>query len=261
MKEGNSIQFEPNAKINLGLFIKRKRPDGYHELDTLFYPVALSDKLEVSKVEASVCTLETKGVAIDAEQEKNLCWKAWNLLRKHHPRIGGAHIKLEKRIPAGSGLGGGSSDAAFTLLALRELYDPEISMHELSLLASQLGADVPFFLYNKPALASGTGTSLLPVNLHLPYEVRIITPNVHSSTPEAYRNLDITGIDMSLSLSEVMKMPIPDWKMYMRNDLEKPVFAMYPELARIKSQLYDEGAVYASMSGSGSALFGLFHLS
>jgi 4-diphosphocytidyl-2-C-methyl-D-erythritol kinase len=253
-----TVQFEPNGKINLGLIIKGKRSDGYHLVETVFVPIPLSDILEVTPTDGKECEIEIRGIQVISQKEDNLCYRAWKLLRDHHPSIGGVKIVLTKRIPAGSGLGGGSSDAAFTMIALRDLFDESISMHELFLLAGRLGADVPFFLHNKPCLGTGTGTNLIPIHLPLPYEIRIITPPIHSGTAEAYRSLNLSAIDSSVSLREIIQLPVPDWKYHLRNDLEAPVFAKYPQLKEIKEKLYAEGAVYASMSGSGSAVYGLF---
>lgn len=248
----------PHAKINLGLLIKGKRPDGYHEVETILYPAPVSDTLEVTAKDEPGCSITITGISVDGDPQTNLCVKAWQLLRQHHSKIGGVHLQLHKRIPAGAGLGGGSSDAAFTLMALRDLYDPAISQHELALVAAQLGADVPFFLHQTPCLATGTGTHLSPLHLHLPYEIRIVTPPVHSSTGLAYQSLNLSALKPSPPLKDIVKLPVPEWKDHLRNDFEAPLIQRFPEIGRAKAQLYEEGAVFAAMSGSGSAVFGLF---
>lgn len=249
----------PNAKINLGLFIKGKRPDGYHTLETVLYPLPdLKDELSIKENTIGECRIETTGIAIDSPTEDNLCYKAWKLLRERFPDLPGIDIHLIKNIPSGAGLGGGSSDAAFTMKGLREMFRLPVTDDGLAEIAAKLGADVPFFVYNQPLLAKGIGTEVSAIEIKLSHEIRLITPGIHSSTIAAYKALDYRQCGPHKPLSEVLTAPVSTWRMDLVNDLEKPVFEMYPQLADIKADLYDQGAVYAAMSGSGSAVFGLF---
>lgn len=253
-----SIVSEPNAKINLGLIIKGKRPDGYHLLETVFLPVDLKDRMVVTKTGNDRCEIDLKGISIDAPTESNLCWKAWKALQEKYPKVGGVRIELEKGIPSGAGLGGGSSDAAFTLKSLNALFGLALPVEKLAEVAATLGADCPFFLYNQPMFASGIGTELEPISLDLPYRIEVVPSEIHSSTPAAYKGLDWSHLDTESSLKELLKLPVTEWKSNLRNDLEGPVFAQYPTIKAAKESLYKRGAVYAAMSGSGSAVFGLF---
>ena len=165
---------------------------------------------------------------------------------------------MEKKIPAGAGLGGGSSDAAHTLLGLNKLCELELSREKLEEIGAKLGADVPFFLWQQPMLVSGTGTELEPFDLEADFSIKLITPPIHSSTAEAYKALDLEMCSRTLSIEELLGLPRSDWKEFLVNDLEEPVFKLFPELNKIKNELYEEGAFYAAMSGSGSSVFGLF---
>lgn len=253
----DTLEMFPHGKVNLGLIIKGKREDGYHLLETLMVPIDLNDRLVLEKRPAG-CSLEVVGIEIDAISEDNLCWRAWKVLKDARPEMGGVHIHLEKGIPAGAGLGGGSSDAAFTLKGLNQLYDLGLTNAELADYAARLGADCPFFIYGEPMLATGTGTTLEAFPLELPYDIRVVTSEIHSSTPAAYNGLDWSELNTATDLRELLRLPVSDWKSHLRNDLEGPVFKIYPELAETKARLYAEGAIYAAMSGSGSAVFGLF---
>ncbi|MBX7241587.1 MAG: 4-(cytidine 5'-diphospho)-2-C-methyl-D-erythritol kinase [Bacteroidia bacterium] len=249
----------PNCKINLGLLIKGKRADGYHLLETVMYPVFdLKDKLEIreSKGDGS---FSVSGIELSGDATDNLCLKAFRILRERFPDLPPVDIHLEKNIPAGAGLGGGSSDAAFTLQGINTLFQLGLSDAALAKAGEKLGADVPFFIYNTPLLATGIGTDFEKVEINLTgYSVRILTPPIHSSTVAAYKALDYRMFNPERSLISVLGRPVTEWKELLENDLEVPVFGLYPELARIKQQLYEEGAVYAAMSGSGSAVFGIF---
>lgn len=248
----------PVAKINLGLFIKGKRPDGYHLLETLMYPLPqLYDELQIN-ISTGDVSLELKGIEIEGDIESNLCIKAYRLLQTQFPDLPPMHICLKKNIPAGAGLGGGSSDAASTLLGINQLGKLGLSIEELAKIGAKLGADVPFFLYNKPMLATGIGTDLQEFDIDLPYRIELITPAIHSSTVAAYKALDYTKCDTTRNLAEILSLPVDTWQKYLENDLEVPVFQLYPALQEIKDALYAQGAVYAAMSGSGSAVFGLF---
>ena len=328
----------PNAKINLGLEVVRRREDGYHDLETLFVPVLeLRDVLEVVKADEPGMTCY--GIPCDVPVEKNLCFKAFRLMQKHYD-IGAAHIFLYKNIPMGAGLGGGSSDAAFTLIALNEVFGLGLSQEELAAMAAELGSDCPFFIYNKPMFATGRGEILEPYPLDLSdYRIDVVTPGIHISTAEAYNGVDeikalsepvrsrqntsgnisphfarleykaeqrrgnggreasaesiagriaaaITsaqsgaGSETALlqarenveplfpaqscfsgtraGLKDRLSADITMWRENVVNDFEDYAFAKYPILADIKNSLYERGAVYASMTGSGSALYGIF---
>ena len=254
------ITLYPNAKVNLGLFIKGKRADGYHLLETLLYPIPdLKDCLTISENHSDDCHIDIRGIKLDGSQEDNLCVKAYRSLKKVKPSLPGVKITLEKQIPAGAGLGGGSSDAAFTLKGLNELFELGITNDDLASIGENLGADVPFFIYNKPLLARGIGTDFEEINLEIPYRFEIIHTGIHSSTVAAYKALDYTMFDPKRDLKTILSLPVSQWPEKLENDLETPVFNMYPILAEKKAELYQKGAIYAAMSGSGSAVFGLFN--
>lgn len=251
------MQLFPNAKINLGLLIKGKLANGYHLLETVLYPIpSLFDKMEI--VESKSISLEISGITIDGNVEDNLCIKAYRKLQAQVPDLPPVHIHLEKNIPAGAGLGGGSSDAAFTLKGLNQLFSLGLSNEALANIAASLGADVPFFIYNEPMLAKGIGTELEKYPISIPYEIRLITPPIHSSTVAAYKALNYKQFDANRDLKSLLSLPFSEWKENVVNDLEVPVFNLYPGLPQIKADLYAQGAVYACMSGSGSAMFGFF---
>ncbi|MEO1449266.1 MAG: 4-(cytidine 5'-diphospho)-2-C-methyl-D-erythritol kinase [Bacteroidota bacterium] len=252
------IHLRPIAKINLGLFIKNRRPDGYHELETLLVPYPdLADDL-VLEARDTGCTLQISGLELDGDPADNLCVKAYHQLKALVPSLPGVHIHLTKQIPAGAGLGGGSSDAAYVLRGLNQLFDLGLSVAELSPLAARLGADVPFFLHDAPMMATGTGTDLSPFPFSLPGEIRLFPQSIHSSTIAAYKALDINQCDPHRSLEATLQQSPAQWQKILTNDLEAPVFGMYPALKQIKADLYADGALYAAMSGSGSAMFGIF---
>ncbi|MBP3832758.1 MAG: 4-(cytidine 5'-diphospho)-2-C-methyl-D-erythritol kinase [Bacteroidaceae bacterium] len=250
----------PNCKINLGLNIVNRRPDGYHNLETVFYPVnGLFDAMEVTKADASInaYTLQQYGNSIDCEPEKNLVVKAYQLFIKQFNSLPSIDIHLIKHIPSGAGLGGGSSDAAFMLKLLNVIFEKHLSTKQLEDLAAQLGADCPFFIHNKPTYARGIGDVFSPIDLSLKdYQIIIVKPNVFISTKEAFAN--ILPHQPSESIIDIIKSPIHEWRHYLTNDFEASIFPQHPEIASIKLQLYEKGAEYASMSGSGSSVFGLF---
>lgn len=244
----------PNAKINLGLNVVSKRPDGYHNIETVFYPIPVKDALEI--VNADKLSFTQTGIQVDAPMEKNLVIKALNLLKTQY-EIPPLEIHLLKAIPFGAGLGGGSSDAAFMLKLLNDFCQLNIQPDELEKTAASIGADCPFFIRNTPVFASGTGNIFEPVHLSLKgYHFCLIKPDVAVSTPEAYSL--VTPTAPSVSLKEIVNRPVAEWKELMVNDFEKSVFTRYPVIGQIKEALYRAGAVYASMSGSGSSVFGLF---
>ena len=250
----------PNAKINLGLFVTDKRADGYHNIETVFYPLPmLKDALEVLPVaEDSESSMRISGKKIDGDFDQNLVWKAYQLIRaQYSDRVNNINIHLMKTIPMGAGLGGGSADGAFMLRLLNKFFNLEISDEALAQLAFQLGSDCPFFIYNTPHLAKGRGELLSPLSLDLShYSIQVICPNIHVSTATAFSK--ITTKPASFNLAELGRLPLQQWKENVVNDFESSVFDVHPELALIKQKLYEEGAIYASMSGSGSALYGIF---
>lgn len=249
----------PNAKINLGLNIIEKRPDGYHNLETIFYPINLQDALEVTLRENSdeEYTLHISGMTLDGEPDDNLVVKAYKLLKRDHAQLPPIDIHMYKHIPAGAGLGGGSSDAAHMVKLLNEKFSLGLAPEEMEKYAVQLGADCAFFIRNTPVFASGTGNVFEPVELSLKgYHIIIVKPDIFVSTREAFLQIKLER--PKISLKEVVKQPIESWKENMKNDFENSVFLKYPEIAAIKDELYDLGAVYATMSGSGSSVYGIF---
>jgi 4-diphosphocytidyl-2-C-methyl-D-erythritol kinase len=244
----------PNAKINLGLQVLRKRKDGFHDIETVFYPVPMCDSLEILPSEDSESAFHQYGISIG--EGENLCQKACKLLKMKYP-IRPVDMHLIKHIPSGAGLGGGSSDAAHTLMLLNEIFDLGIKESELEGLASTLGSDCPFFIRNTATLASGRGEVFNSIELDLAGSfIVIVKPDVNISTPEAYAM--VRPQDNRPSLREIIHQPISRWKDRLINDFEAPVFHQYPALKTIKEYLYNNGALYASMSGSGSAIFGIF---
>jgi 4-diphosphocytidyl-2-C-methyl-D-erythritol kinase len=245
----------PNAKINLGLNVLRRRGDGYHDISTVFVPYkGLSDVLEV--VYADEPGMFCYGIPCGCEPEKNLCYKAYLLMAERYG-IAPVKIYLYKKIPAGSGLGGGSADAAFTLRLINDLYSLGLSDECLAADAATLGSDCAFFIYNRPMLASGRGEILrdCPVSLE-GYRVEVTVPPVHVSTAEAYRS--VMPAVPEVSIEEIVRRPAEEWRDALVNDFERSILPAHPEIAAAKQAFYDRGAVYASMSGSGSSVFGIF---
>ena len=248
------IQF-PNCKITLGLSILAKRADGYHELETVFYPIAVSDALEI--LPSDNLTLTQTGIAVPGEPTQNLCLKAYHLLKKDFPQLPAVQMHLHKNIPMGAGLGGGSSDGTAALMILNQQFTLGLNDQQLIAYASQLGSDCPFFVYNKACHATGRGEVLTPIQLDLSnYQFLLVHPGVHIATAWAFQQLN--PHIKSESIQAIIEKPITDWKNYLINDFEAPVFKAEPTLSVIKDQLYQLGAIYASMSGSGSSLFGIF---
>ena len=248
----------PNAKINLGLNIVEKRPDGYHNLETIFYPINLQDALEVNLLEGEGdYALNVSGTPIEGEPENNLVVKAYRLLKKDFPNMPAIDIHMYKHIPTGAGLGGGSADAAFMIKLLNEKFNLQLSTEKMEEYASQLGADCAFFVRNQPVFATGIGNIFEPIELSLKgYHLVLVKPDIFVSTKDAYAN--VTPKHPETSLKEIIQAPIETWKNTMKNDFEESVFMKFPEIAAIKDKLYDLGAIYASMSGSGSSVFGIF---
>mgnify|MGYP003424211440 FL=1 len=248
----------PNAKINLGLNIVEKRPDGYHNLETIFYPIPLQDALEITPWEGGErkYKLAQSGIQIAGDDEHNLVVKAYKLLDSLY-NLPPIEINLLKHIPSGAGLGGGSADAAFMLCMLNQHFQLNIPNEQLEVYAAQLGADCAFFVENKPTFAEGIGNIFSPIELSLKgYKLLLVKPDIFVSTRDAFAQ--IKPKRPTISLKEVAKMPIEAWKTYMVNDFEESVFPQFPAIADIKAKLYDMGAIYASMSGSGSSVFALF---
>ncbi len=245
----------PNCKINLGLTIVGKRNDGFHNLETIFYPIALKDVLEI--IQAENFTIKTTGIPIDGNSEKNLCVKAYQLLRQKFdlPPI---YMHLHKTIPLGAGLGGGSSDGAAALLLLNQKFQLGLTQNELLDLALQLGSDCPFFILNQPCLATGRGEKLHPLQIPELTGLRIviINPGIHINTGWAFSQ--IKTAPASASLQSIISKPVAEWKNTLRNDFEQAVFTTHPEIKIIKEELYNKGALYAAMSGSGASVFGIF---
>lgn len=266
-----------NAKINIGLNIVDKRPDGYHDLETFFYPVGLEsglpfqpqpfdDILEATydSGELSGCRFQFVGRRLDCHPKKNLVVKAASLFLNEYfsefgdlEKFGMFEITLDKHLPDGAGLGGGSADAAFTIQMLNEITGNKFSLEKLGEMACRLGADCPFFLLNEPCFASGIGDILHPINFSLEgHYLLIVKPEIHISTAEAFSKITPKKPDFDLRFLPYL--PISEWKDNVKNDFEGPIFSKHPLLSALKQQLYEAGAVYASMSGSGSAIYGIF---
>ncbi len=247
----------PNAKINLGLHVVEKRQDGYHNIETVFYPVkGLCDILEILPSKATQPAFTNTGLAVDAPTSSNLCVKAWELMHKAY-NIPSVDIYLHKQIPFGAGLGGGSADAAQTLLMLNTLFAIGLNNEELKRYALELGSDCAFFIENKPMLGTGRGEVLEEIPLDLTgYFIALVKPNAAVSTAQAYSG--IVPHKANMSLAGLANTPVRQWKGCLKNDFEEAIFKQYPEIADVKDCLYQSGAIYASMSGSGSSVFGIF---
>jgi len=242
----------PNAKINIGLNVLEERADGYHEISSVFYPVKeLVDILEI--IPGEDFSFSSSGIAIPGNS--NICAKAYDLLKADFG-IENVQIYLHKQIPIGAGLGGGSADGAFTLKALNELFDLKLSNTELEKYALQLGADCPFFIENTQKYVTGKGEKMNEIDLDLSaYELKFIFPELHISTAEAYGGVILKHPETNLL--DLMSKPIENWKGEVKNDFEISAFEKYPELEKMKEKLYADGAIYASMTGSGSVIYGV----
>jgi 4-diphosphocytidyl-2-C-methyl-D-erythritol kinase len=248
----------PNAKINIGLNVLERRADGYHNIESVLYPVAWHDSLEATLADGfGEMSLKTLGVPIPGDLETNLCRKAYNLLNSKY-KLPSVNLWLLKSIPIGAGLGGGSADAAFCLNLLNIIFKLNIGKDELKNYASQIGSDCAFFIGNKPTLITGKGDTSTPVQLDLrKYYIAIIYPHLHIDTGNAY-SLVTPGKTSEKLATIISSTAINLWKDKVVNDFEEPIFERYPSLAEIKKLLYAEGALYASLTGSGSALYGIF---
>lgn len=248
----------PNAKINLGLNITEKRPDGYHNLETIFYPIPVEDALEIHVLSDGneKYRLHQAGLEIAGEMESNLVVKAYKLLGEQFD-LPPVDIHLFKHIPLGAGLGGGSADAAFMLKLLNEKFNLGLSNEILEEYAARLGADCAFFIRNTPTYAEGIGNIFSPVSLSLKqYQLWLVKPDIFVSTRDAFSRIKPRHPEKSLK--EIIQLPVEQWKEYMINDFEESVFPQFPVIGEIKDEMYRQGAVYASMSGSGSSVYGLF---
>ena len=291
----------PHCKINLGLRIVRKREDGYHDLETVFYPLPVEDVLEITHLndrsqesglppvasakgevrssesvtktgshspltthhspswllDTGVFRFNQTGLEVDGNPEDNLCTKAYYLLKKEFPLLPSVQLHLHKNIPMGAGLGGGSADAAYVLKKLNEKFNLNLNTEQLIAYALQLGSDCPFFILDKPCWATGRGEILEPLQLDLSaYSFMIVSPGIHISTSWAFSMIKTSA--SSISIKEIIQKPVISWKDELVNDFEAPVFNKYPEIKMIKEVLYQNGAIYASMTGSGSSVFALF---
>jgi 4-diphosphocytidyl-2-C-methyl-D-erythritol kinase len=246
----------PNCKINLGLRVTGKRPDGFHNIETVFYPVHLRDALEV--VRSNNFELHITGMDVPGDQSSNLCLKAYDLIKQDHPSVSPVKMFLHKVIPIGAGLGGGSSDGAFALILLNKEFGFGISEEKLIEYALQLGSDCPFFILNKPCLASGRGEMMKPVDINLDeYYFVLVDSGVHVNTGWAFKELK--NIGDAQSLAEIISLPPETWKDKLVNDFEEPVFEAHPSLKKIKEELYNAGAIYASLTGPGGCVYGIFN--
>jgi 4-diphosphocytidyl-2-C-methyl-D-erythritol kinase len=245
----------PNCKINLGLHIISRRPDGFHDLETVFYPLPLTDALEVTT--PGTLTFTGSGIPVPGNTADNLCLKAWHLLKQDFPELPEINIHLHKHIPIGAGLGGGSADAAFTLQLLNNRFQLALTEEQLIRYAAVLGSDCAFFIPNKACYATGRGEILEPVSLNLDaWSFLLVYPGIHVNTGWAFGQI-IPKVPAQSLRNSILE-PVENWKTMISNDFEAPVFRAHPELAVIKEELYAHGAVYATMSGSGSAIVGIF---
>ena len=246
----------PNAKINLGLSVIEKRSDGFHNIETVFYPLPLNDALELIIAPDGRQEFSSSGIEIPGNPDQNLCLKAWNLLQQDF-KLPSVKIHLHKIIPLGAGLGGGSADAAFMIKLVNQEFELNLTIARMQEIAAKIGADCPFFIENKPTFASGKGDQFLQAEINLSgYFTVIVKPAINVSTADAYAG--IIPQKPAVGVKEIINLPIENWKENLKNDFEESVFKKHPEIGIIKNILYKNGAVYASMSGSGSAVYGIF---
>ncbi len=249
----------PNSKINLGLYVTEKRTDGFHNLETIFFPIPLNDIVEVIALKDHLpgkVLFTNTGITVDCSADKNLCIKAYQLLDRDFS-LPSVEIILHKAVPMGAGLGGGSADAAYTLVLLNMMFSLGLSQEQLASYASQLGSDCAFFIYNTPMLGTGRGEILEPVRVNLKgCSIVLVKPEIHVGTAEAYRGVKLAKPEQPLT--EIISRPVSEWKTLMKNNFEENIFPNHPEIASLKEKLYSSGALYACMSGSGSTVFGIF---
>ncbi|RXQ87498.1 4-(cytidine 5'-diphospho)-2-C-methyl-D-erythritol kinase [Ancylomarina salipaludis] len=246
-----------NAKINIGLNIVEKRKDGFHNLETIFFPIAMRDAIEIADSKGNAdYTFSASGIPIDIDASENIVVKAYELIRAKY-NFPAQDIHLHKSIPFGAGLGGGSANAAYMIKLLNQKFNLGMTESEMEGWVSQLGSDCAFFIKNKPAFAFEKGDKLCSIDLDLSgFHILLIKPDIHISTAEAYANIKPNKPEKSLQ--QLIQEPIENWKTTIKNDFEDSIFPKYPLLAEIKKELYEQGAIYAAMSGSGSSLFGIF---
>ena len=244
-----------NAKINIGLNVTEKLANGYHHIQTVFYPIKIHDVVEITDAAATIC--KVSGIEISGNPEENICYKAFRLLQRDY-NFPEQQITLLKQIPVGAGLGGGSSDAAHLIKIIDKKFNLGLSVSEMEQYASSLGADCAFFIENKPVYATGKGDRFKPLTLDLSgYNIVLVKPGIHVSTAEAYAGMQPQPNEENLP--ELMKQPVESWKGQVKNDFERMVFEKYPAIADVKKRLYEAGALYAAMSGSGSSVYGIFN--
>jgi len=252
----------PIAKINLGLNVVERRQDGYHNLETVFYPVPIQDALEVYEMDEAFpsavnCDLKVTNLKIEGDEQRNLVVRAYELLKGDFPQLPRVHAHLFKYIPTQAGMGGGSSDCAAMISLLNRQFALGLSEQQMIDYAARLGADCPFFILNRPAYAEGIGERLMPIDLSLKgWYLAVVRPDIPVPTKEAFSL--ITPHRPAENCRKIVAQPVETWRGRLENDFEKSVFALHPEIGQVKERLYELGAVYAAMSGSGSALFGLF---
>ena len=252
----------PIAKINLGLNVVERRPDGYHNLETVFYPVAIKDALEVFPMNEGFpsdvdCDLKVTNIHIGGDEQRNLIVRAYQMLKQDYPALPRIHAHLYKGIPTQAGMGGGSSDCGFMITLLNEQFQLGLSRQQMIDYAARLGADCAFFIVNEPCYAEGIGEKLQPIALDLSgWHLAVVRPDIPVSTKEAFSL--IVPQHPARNCRDIVMQPVETWRDSLTNDFERSVFAIHPELGKVKEQLYTQGAVYAAMSGSGSSLFGLF---
>lgn len=246
----------PNAKINLGLHVSDTRSDCYHAIETGIYPVPFCDILEIRKSPDGELRLGISGIPVDGAAEDNLCLRAYREVAARY-NIAAVHIHLHKQIPTGAGLGGGSADSAFTIRMLDAIFGLSLTDVEMEAIALKVGSDCPFFIKNRPVIATGRGEVMEPLNLNLSgYFLAIAKPSFGISTAEAYSLIE--PVKGRISLKEKLSLPVEQWQFAVENDFEKPLMKRYPEIYRIKRELYESGALFAQMTGSGSAVYGIF---
>lgn len=245
----------PNAKINLGLNVINRREDGFHNIETILYPVKIQDALEI--IESDQLVFTSSGINIPGNPEENLCLKAWHLMSEDMdlPKV---HIHLHKQIPVGAGLGGGSADGAFCIRLLNEKFNLSLTVQQMEDYARGLGADCAFFIKNHPVVARGKGDEFSTTNLSLnKYFIILVMPSVHVNTADAYRSIQPHA--SGFALKDLESLAVKDWKEVLVNDFELPIFKSHPAIEDVKKSLYEAGALYASMSGSGASIFGIFN--
>ena len=252
----------PIAKINLGLNVVERRPDGYHNLETVFYPVPIKDALEMTVMDPQFpsqtdCDIKVTNLQLEGDEQRNLVVRAYQLLKQDHPQMPRIHAHLYKGIPTQAGMGGGSSDCAYAILMLNTMFSLGLTEQQMMDYAARLGADCAFFISGQPAYAEGIGEQLQPVTLDLSdYHIAVVRPDIPVPTKEAFSL--IKPAKPQKNCRDIVMQPVDTWRDELKNDFEQSVFALHPEIAAIKQRLYDLGAVYTAMSGSGSAVFGLF---